>query len=375
MKKILHISKFYPPYYGGIEDVVYNIVSEFRNSAYEQRVICFNHEKGGTIRTNENGIGIVRVKTPFTIASQPISLSYLWQLKKELQTFKPDIIHVHFPNPLIAVYLLLLSLHHIKVIIHWHADIIGKNMLYWTIKPFERRALQRADVIITTSEQYIELSKPLLPFKDKIRILPNTINEEKLQLQPGDNDTIAHIRSRYNGKKIVFFVGRHVPYKGIDLLIKATRYLPENCVVVIGSTGEQTAYLQELAQPYGEKIQFVGRLTDTEMRCYLYAADIFAFPSIDRREAFGVALAEALYCGTPAVTFRINGSGVTWVNQDKKTGIIVDEIDEKHYAEALNVLLADEALRIQYGQTAQEWVRAHFLKNRIDSLSELYDQC
>ena len=118
-----------------------------------------------------------------------------------------------------------------------------------------------------------------------------------------------------------------------------------------------------------------GRLTDTEMRCYLYAADIFAFPSIDRREAFGVALAEALYCGTPAVTFRINGSGVTWVNQDKKTGIIVDEIDEKHYAEALNVLLADEALRIQYGQTAQEWVRAHFLKNRIDSLSELYDQC
>ena len=351
MKKILHISKFYPPYYGGIEDVVYNIVSEFRNSAYEQRVICFNHEKGGTIRTNENGIGIVRVKTPFTIASQPISLSYLWQLKKELQTFKPDIIHVHFPNPLIAVYLLLLSLHHIKVIIHWHADIIGKNMLYWTIKPFERRALQRADVIITTSEQYIELSKPLLPFKDKIRILPNTINETKLQLQPGDNDTIAHIRSWYNGKKIVFFVGRHVPYKGIDLLIKATRYLPENCVVVIGSTGEQTAYLQELAQPYGEKIQFVGRLTDTEMRCYLYAADIFAFPSIDRREAFGVALAEALYCGTPAVTFRINGSGVTWVNQDKKTGIIVDEIDEKHYAEALNVLLADEALRIQYGQT------------------------
>ena len=43
MKKILHISKFYHPYFGGIEDVAYNIVTEM-SSGYDQRVICFNHE-------------------------------------------------------------------------------------------------------------------------------------------------------------------------------------------------------------------------------------------------------------------------------------------------------------------------------------------
>ena len=45
MKRILHISKYYLPYYGGIEQVAYDIVSGL-NDEYEQMVICFNHEKG-----------------------------------------------------------------------------------------------------------------------------------------------------------------------------------------------------------------------------------------------------------------------------------------------------------------------------------------
>ena len=93
MKKVLHISKFYHPYFGGIEDVACNIVTEMR-SAYQQRVICFNHEKSGTIRTQENSVEIVRINAPVTIASQPLSISYLWCLRDEIRDFQ-ETVHVN----------------------------------------------------------------------------------------------------------------------------------------------------------------------------------------------------------------------------------------------------------------------------------------
>lgn len=372
MKKILHISKFYYPYFGGIEDVVYNIVDELRHQ-YEQRVICFNHERTGTIRTLDNGVEIVRVNAPFIIASQPISLSYLGQLRKEIQSFRPDVIHVHFPNPLVTMYLMLIDLQGAKLIIHWHADVIGKSVLYRLCQPMERKALKRADAIIATSKQYVEQSQPLQAFKDKISILPNIVNEEKMRLLAGEEGKVQGIRDLYPGKKIVLFMGRHVEYKGIQFLIKAAKWLDEDCIVLIGGTGVLTQALKQKALPLKDKIQFIGRVPSQEMKHYMYAASVFAFPSIDRREAFGVVLAEALYCGIPAVSFRIEGSGTTWVNQNGKTGIVVDRMDAKPYAEAINSLLRNEDLRKQYGENAKQWVRANFLKDKIQTLSKLYD--
>ena len=373
MKKILHISKFYYPYYGGIEDVAFTIVSEMKDR-YEQRVICFNHEHNGTIRTTLDGIEVIRVSSPVTISSQPIGLSYYRHLRQQIREFQPDIIHVHLPNPLIGAC--LLGIHYEgKIILHWHSDIIGKNALYSLYRRWEKRLLERADKIIATSREYVTLSEPLQPFADKIAILPNVVNEEKLRLQPEDQSIIEGIHKRFAGKKIVLFIGRHVPYKGIPLLIQACSFLPDDCVVLIGGTGEQTGYLQRLAEPMGDKIQFIGRVQDQHMRCYLHASTLFAFPSIDRREAFGVALGEALYCGLPAVSFRIDGSGVTWVNRDHYTGLVVEHQDPQEYARAITELLENDALRAQYSENAKQWVRANFLKDKIQSLASLYDPC
>ena len=371
MKKILHISKYYYPFHGGLEDVARSIVVEIRER-HEQRVICFNHTHTGTTRSMEDGVEVVRVNAPFILSSQPISLFFLRILRNEIRAFQPDIIHVHFPNPLIGMYLLLLPLDGIRLIIHWHSDILGKRGLYTFYRPWERRILQRADTILVTSPQYLDQSTPLRDFIGKIQVLPNTIHEPKLIAQPEDQEVIAQIKHRFSEKKIVFFLGRHVAYKGIDILLQSVPYLSDECVVVIGGTGEQTTFLQHMAAPYGNKVQFVGELHDAEKRYYLHAADVFAFPSIDRREAFGVALAEALYCGVPAVSFRVEGSGSMWVNQNGKTGIVVNTIESHAFAEAVNSLLQDDALRAQYGKAAQQWIQTHFLKDQLYSLLTIY---
>ena len=123
---------------------------------------------------------------------------------------------------------------------------------------------------------------------------------------------------------------------------------------------------------FGNKVQFIGQVQNKEMRAYFSVASVFAFPSIDRREAFGVALAEALYCGLPAVSFNIEGSGSIWVNQHEKTGLVVKQIAPAPFADAITTLLENEELRLQYSENAKKWVRENFLKDQIRSLTKIY---
>lgn len=361
MKKILHISKYFYPYYGGIEDVARTIVDELK-PFYEQRVMCFNHERGSIY--NINGADILRIGTTLTLASQPISFSYRRKLQKMIDSYRPDYIHLHLPNPLIASYILTVNLHSAKIISHWHADILGKNYFYPFYKPFENSLLEKSHRIIATSEMYKSFSIPLKKFKAKTVILPNTVNETKLHLFEGEQEEIERIRAKYHHKKIVFFVGRHVPYKGIEYLIEAEKKILENCVIIIAGTGELTENLKNKVG-VNPRIKFIGRLSNNELKYYLYASHVFAFPSHNRSEAFGVALAEALYCGLPAVSFNIEGSGALWVNKNNYSGFVVENRNISEFAAAISKILSSDVLRTEMSKNAKNWIKSNFLKDQI----------
>lgn len=370
MKKILHVSKYYYPYYGGIEDVAKTIIDELK-PYFEQRIICFNHERG-TIY-NINGADVLRIGTIFTVASQPISYKYRNILQKTIDSYKPDFIHLHLPNPLIAVYLLTLNLGEAKIITHWHADILGKSYFYKVYKPFEKKLLEKSYKIVATSEMYTDFSEPIKKFKDKTVILPNTVNETKLHLFEGEQEEIEKIKEKYHHKKIVFFVGRHVPYKGIEYLIEAEKIITEDCIILIAGTGDLT---ENLRNKVGEnpRIKFIGRLSNNELKYYLHASNVFAFPSHNRSEAFGVALAEALYCGLPSVSFNIIGSGALWVNKNGQTGFVVENKNVKEFADGISKILSSDTLRDEMSMNARKWVRQNFLKDQIvPIMKEVYN--
>lgn len=367
MKKILHISKFYTPYYGGIEDVVNNIVNTLKGS-YDQQVICFNNQPKHS-KEIVDGIEVTRVGILGTVFSQPISYGYWYSLLHTIRTFRPDYIHIHLPNPLICLLLLMTPRYGAKIVVHWHADILN-NRLYRLCRGIERIILQKAYAIIATSKEYVEGSIPLQPFKQKIIILPNTIAANKI-ITPTAKER-DELRANYSQKKIVFAVGRHVAYKGFNYLIEASKYLDKGVAVVIAGTGPETQHLKQLAVGL-PNIYFLGRISNEQLSLYLHSADVFAFPSIDRREAFGVALAEALYCGIPAVSFAIKGSGVTWVNKDGYTGIVVPQFSAQLYATALNKLLNDDVLRATYSHNAKEWIQTHFMADQINILRKVYE--
>lgn len=368
--KILHISKYYYPYIGGVENICRYLVEGM--SQHQMAVVCFNERKKDVVE-EVNGIKVYRVATWINISRQALSLSYFTMLHKAIKEFRPDIIHFHWANPFPAAVLLTMMPKNVKLIIHWHMDIIKQAKIYPLIKPIETALLKRADRVIVTSPQYRDGSVPLQPFENKIRIVQNAIDEASFVLRSGDDIQIQRVKERYNGKKIVFFIGRHIQYKGLPWLIEAEKYIKEDCVIVIAGSGPLTEELE--LQCHSDRVHFVGRLNDDELRWYHYAASVFAFPSITKNEAFGVALAEAMYCYTPAVTFTIEGSGVNWVSLNGVTGIEVPNCDVKGYAEAIDTLLSDDTMAHKYAEAAHQRAVENFtIPKMIKKMNEVYQE-
>ncbi|MCQ2311365.1 MAG: glycosyltransferase [Paludibacteraceae bacterium] len=348
MKTILHISKYYSPFIGGIETVAKQLVSSL--DGYQNVVICFSNDRQ-THYDTVDGVQVIRVGVCASISSQDIAPAYYKHLKNIIKSIQPDLVHIHCPNPYIYPILLWLLPKRTKLVVHWHSDILGKGMLYHLIAPFERLLLKRADLILTTSPNYAPYSHALLPFKHKISILPNVITPDRFTLQPTDDAAIQHIREQWQGKTLLLFCGRHVAYKGVEHLIEAEQWMQPNIQILIAGTGPLTSEYQDLAKDC-KRITFLGKLSNDELRCYLHAADLFAFPSINKAEAFGVVLAEAMYCRCVPIVFHIEGSGVNWVNINKETGLEVPIGYAQEYAKAVNLLSTDDNLRQQMATAA-----------------------
>lgn len=372
---ILHISKYYYPYMGGVENICKYLVENMPQ--HETSVVCFNDAKADAV-DDVNGHRVYRAGSFVNIARQALSLSYKNGLKWAILAENPDVIQFHWANPFPAILLKMVMPSKVKLVIHWHMDIVRQWYLYWAVKPWEKWLVRRADRIVVTSPQYRDGSKPLQGVKDKVRIVPNCIEEDHFALQPGDEERIAELKAQYGGRPIVFFMGRHTKYKGLPHLIEAERWMQSDCAIVIGGGGPLTKKLKAQAEARGSKrIHFTGRLSDQDLRCYLHAASVFAFPSVTKNEAFGVALAEAMYCHCPAVTFTIEGSGVNWVNLHEVTGIEVPQNADmdKHYAAAVDKLVTDTTLREKYAEAAHKRVAENFLmQHMVDAMEAVYKE-
>lgn len=370
MKKILHVSTYYYPQFGGIEQVAYDIVEILKENNIDNRVVCFS-EDGTTKEEIINEVKVYKIGFLKKICSQAISLEYYLKLKKIIEEYKPDFIHLHLPNPLIASYInnILKDKKEIKLIIHWHSDIIKQKMIKIFYKKSQEKTLRLSYKIIVTSEEYAKNSKDLEKYLKKIIVIPNIINEEKLRMTDNIIKQIKILKQKYLNKKIVFFLGVHREYKGLKYLIEASKFLDNTYKILIAGSGPLTKELKENSKD-DQKIEFLGKITEEEKVAYFNISDIFAFPSITKNEAFGVALAEALYFGLPAVTFNIKGSGVNWVNIHKLTGIEIQNKSPENLAEGIKEV---EKNKMYFSENAKKWITQNFTKEIIkDSLIKIY---
>lgn len=364
MMKILHISNYYYPHLGGIEQVARDAVGAMKGQC-EQKVFCFNHEKGNS-RGEVDGVEVIRAGCFAKVASQSLSFGYKKLLKRTMEEFCPDVVLFHFPNPFGAHYLLKLlkKWPGCKLIIYYHLDITKQKILGKLFKGQTRRLTERAAKVLATSPVYAGKSPVLSRLGEKCTVVPLCVDSARMTASPADYARAEEIRSSAEGKTVLFAVGRHVPYKGIEYLVRASKLLGEQYKIFIGGKGPLTDSLKKLAEGDG-KITFLGALKEEELRAYYIAADIFCFPSVTKNEAFGIALAEAMSFGKPAVTFHIEGSGVNFVSLDGVTGLEAENANVQAYAAAIEKLASDKSLREQFGRAAAERVENNFTPEKF----------
>jgi len=366
MKRILQIDNYMYPHIGGIEQVTRDVLNALKDE-YEMKVLCFNHEKG-TITDQVDGIDVTRVNCQVKVASQSIALSYGKVLKKIMKEYNPEIVIFHYPNPFVAHFLKkYLKKKQFKFIIWWHLDITKQKLLGKLFNGQTKKLLKYADKVVATSPNYIEGSPFLKPNVAKALVIPNCVSEERLTYDDSHIKMANKIKEKYNGKHILFAFGRHVPYKGLTYLIQASKLLDDNYAVLIGGKGPLTDELKKEAS-VDSKIEFLGRISDDELKAYLLACDIFCFPSITKNEAFGIGLAEAMYYGKASVTFNIPGSGVNYVSINNETGLEVENGNVEAYAKAINELISNDELRKKFEINSKNRVNELFKEDRFKTL-------
>lgn len=385
MKKVLQISKYYYPFIGGTEQVARDIANVLsRIPGVEQKILCFNEDaRDGEVccrrqetRTDVvDGVEVIRCGYRVKVSSQSISASMPAKLKELMLGFRPDLVILHYPNPYATHFLLRYRKLPFRLAVYWHLDITKQRFLGKLFHSQNVRLIGRSDRIVGATPKHLEESAYTPYFREKKMLLPYAVDEGRLRISEQEKQQAARIREEYGGKFLCFFIGRHVPYKGLSHLLEASRYVSDDVRFIIAGRGEMTEELMEQAAG-NSRVRFVGRLSDAEYRACLWACDVFCFPSVTRNEAFGLALAEGMYYGKPAVTFTIAGSGVNYINLDGVTGIECPNGDCRAYAEAVMKLHDDAGLRLAYGRQARERVRELFtfaafernIKELVDSL-------
>ncbi len=348
--RVLQISNFYPPFMGGIQTVTRELVEGLNRIGVHTDVLCANSGAQTVHECSPAGYRITRASNWGLVLSAAIAPSMLRFARQWRGDY--DVVHVHMPNP-IAALAVWSGRPKARVVVHWHSDVVRQRRALRLYEPLQTWLLDRADAIVATSPTYLEASEPLQRWRAKTCVIPIGISP-----LPRTREGLVpeEIRRRYGASRIVFALGRLIPYKGFDVLIEAATGLPEDCVVLLGGDGPLRNPYQQRIRAAGleSRVHLLGHIPEEHLRSYYEACDVFCLPSLARSEAFGVCMLDAMASGKPVVASAIEGSGVPWVNVHDVTGLNARVGDAAALCEALRTLLSDDVLRTRMGRAARK---------------------
>lgn len=235
---------------------------------------------------------------------------------------------------------------------------------------YHANILKKADRTVAVSQATVDTWSKFWPVH--YDIIPNGINTEELT-----PDGPITEEWKKDGKKTIFFAGRHDRRKGIEDLLLAYNYLRgfgrEDIQLKIAGDGYMTGELKKMVEAFNiPDVEFLGKLPREELVMAYRTADVFVGPSRDG-EAFNRTDAEALSCGTMVVTTNISGHRSAF--GDAKGGVVfVKPNNPDDLAKAMaTVLDLSEEDRKKLGRQGREYiVNNYFWPIVIDKLVQIY---
>ncbi|MFA4830814.1 MAG: glycosyltransferase family 4 protein [Patescibacteria group bacterium] len=375
--RIAHIVSTYPPYYGGMGNVVFQTASELTKLGHEVEVFTpGNYEEKEIKKTIEPAEAEhapdLQEKIDFARRLKP-SLQYgnaarIPSIEKELKGF--DIVHLHYPffgtagmikrwkmkNPYIP---LAITYHMDTRAPGWKGLIFKYYSKYWMPK-----ILNSADVLLVSSFDYLPASDANLIYQNNPKKwieLPFGVDTERFKPRSKPEAIFKRFGLDPQARTIVFVGGMDLAhyFKGIPVLLRALGALkaqnrPIQAVFV--GDGQLRASFENKALFYGlsRLVKFAGQVSDEELPYYYNLGDLCVLPSINQGEAFGMVLLEAMASGVPVLATDL--PGVRTVAEDG--GLVVPANDYQALAQGIaQYFFSDtdrEVLKQKARQAAEE---------------------
>ena len=251
----------------------------------------------------------------------------------------------------------------------------------------ERQVLRRANrIVVATLAELTQLRFLYRADPNKMTIIPPGVDTGHFYPIPADE--AKQFIGLESDNRMILFVGRIEPLKGVDTLIKAmscldmgltTRDRPVHLAIIGGEPtanpdemSEEMARLQKMCDDLcmGSMVVFLGKRAQDTLPYYYSAAELLVMPSL--YESFGMVALEAMACGTPVIASEVGGLG--YLVQDGVTGYTIPDSDPGMLCEKLSKLLGDTALRNEMGCCAAEYAKEYAWEKVASSIINVYKE-
>jgi len=230
----------------------------------------------------------------------------------------------------------------------------------------ERQVLRRADrIVVSTIAESTQLRFLYRVEQRKLVVIPPGVDTSRFY--PISSDEAKQFIGLKPQDRMVLFVGRIEPLKGVDTLIQAMScldlkglQLPVHLAIIGGEPNaipedmsDEMTRLQKLCDDLfmGGMVVFLGKRGQDTLPYYYSAAEVLVMPSL--YESFGMVALEAMACGTPVIASEVGGLG--YLVQDGVTGFTIPDSDPKELCDKLALLLGDSDLRETMGSHASKY--------------------
>ncbi|GGW82271.1 glycosyltransferase [Alteromonas halophila] len=333
---VLHIGKYFSPFKGGIENMMLALMRAQQQSGLNVSAAVHQHEAStGYAEQEVAQCRIYRIPIQMVLLFVPVALTAYFYLRRIIRHEAPDILHCHMPNVTCFWLLFMPAARKLPWVVHWHSDVMGERphggikLLYPVYRLFERALLKRAQSIVVTSQNYLASSEPLQAFRNKCTVVPLGLDDKALAARMSHKNNLQ-----------LLCVGRLTYYKGHRYLIEAIQKCDNHVMLTIVGSGEENARLENQVQQHAldAQVRFLSGLSDEALEQELIDCDALVLPSIERTEAFGLVLLEAMRAGKACICTDVPGSGMSEVVVHNHTGLVVKRSDASSLTLAINQL-------------------------------------
>lgn len=366
--RIAHLVSTFPPYRGGIGNIAFHFARELTLLGDQNEVFTPDYD-GGEMGGVMEGFKVHRLTPWIKYGNAAMVPQLFWRLSDF------DLIHIHYPFFGGAEWPFLIKSVFIrspKVVLSYHMDVIGDGVLKLFFKLYGKTVLplliRYSDALIVSTRDYAETSLISQFLNQKpVYEIPYGVTS---QFHPKEKNKKLIARLNLSAEnRVLLFVGgldRAHYFKGVSNLISAFRRLNDRDVklLLIGN-GDRIPLYRDQVKKEGlqDQVHFVSGVTDEELPDYYNLADLVVLPSINRSEAFGIVLLEAMACARPVVGSSL--PGVRSIINDRQNGLLVAPGDVGDLTEKLRFMLDQPALREEYGLNGFKKVEEQYRWNQV----------